>query len=165
LHAPPPAGIVPVMAQRKKQDQPKVAISSAQKALRVGRKAIAELVAFVSAAQGYRVADADIAVVDSAKMAELNRRYLRHAWATDVLSFDLSQAPKIGLSVQLIVCGDVAAAEAASRGLTPSRELMLYIVHGLLHVMGYEDESIRGAVRMRARQEELLDRFLGMKKL
>jgi probable rRNA maturation factor len=165
LHAPPPAGIVPVMAQRKNRKQPKVAISSTQKALRVGRKAIAELVAFVSAAEGYPIADADIAVVDSAKMAELNRRYLRHSGATDVLSFDLSEAPKIGLSVQLIVCGDVAAAEAAARGLTPSRELLLYVVHGLLHVMGYEDESIRGSVRMRARQEELLAQFLAAKKL
>ena len=117
--------------------------------------------AFVAAAEGYPVADADIAVVDSAKMAELNRRYLRHAGATDVLSFDLSQAPKQGLSVQLIVCGDVAVAQAASRGLKPRCELLLYIVHGLLHVMGYEDQSIRGAVRMNARQEELLEEYLG----
>ena len=160
LHAPPPAGIVPTMAQRKNRKQPKVAISSTQKALRVPRKAIAELVAFVSSAQGYRVADADIAVVDSAKMAELNRRHLRRSGATDVLSFDLSEAPKAGLSVQLIVCGDVAAAEAASRGLTGRRELLLYVVHGLLHVMGHEDESIRGSVRMRARQEELLEQYL-----
>ncbi len=144
----------------KNQDSPKVAISSAQKAIRVPRKRIAELVAFVAQADRCRVADVDIAVVDSAKMAELNRRYLRCAGATDVLSFDLSEAPKIGLSVQLIVCGDLAATEAATRGLTPARELMLYIVHGLLHVMGYEDQSVRGSVRMQARQEELLDQFL-----
>jgi probable rRNA maturation factor len=160
LHTPPAAGIVPIMAQRKNQNQPKVAISSTQKAIRVPRKMIADLVVFVSSAEGYRIADADIAVVDSAKMAELNRRYLRHSGATDVLSFDLSEAPKIGLSVQLIVCGDVAAAEADSRGLTPVRELLLYVVHGLLHLMGYEDESIRGSVRMQARQEELLEQFL-----
>jgi probable rRNA maturation factor len=160
LRTPAAADIVPIMAQRKNQNQPKVAISSTQKAIRVPRKGIADLVAFVSSAEGYRIADADIAVVDSAKMAELNRRYLRHAGATDVLSFDLSETPKIGLSVQLIVCGDVAAAEAGSRGLTPVRELLLYVVHGLLHLMGYEDESIRGSVRMQARQEELLEQFL-----
>jgi probable rRNA maturation factor len=148
------------MAQRKDPNQPKVTISSTQKAMRVPREMIAKLVAFVASAEGCRVADADIAVVDSARMAELNRRYLRHAGTTDVMSFDLSEAPKTGLSVQLIVCGDVAAAEAASRGLTPQRELLLYVVHGLLHVTGHEDESIRGSVRMRARQEELLEQFL-----
>ena len=162
MHTPRPAGIVPHMTAKaaSKKNSPKVAISSAQKALRVPRKRIAELVAFVAKAEGCRVADVDIAVVDSAKMAELNRRYLRCAGATDVLSFDLSEAPKAGLSVQLIVCGDLAATEAAARGLKPSRELMLYVVHGLLHMMGYDDQAVRGAVRMEARQEELLDQFL-----
>lgn len=37
---------------------------------------------------------------------------------------------------------------------------MLYVVHGLLHLMGYEDESVRGAAKMHARQEELLADFL-----
>jgi len=77
-----------------------------------------------------------------------------------VLSFDLSDATSTGLSVQLIVCGDLAATEAAARGLRPTHELMLYVIHGLLHVMGYEDKSARGSVRMQARQEELLKQFL-----
>lgn len=143
-----------------KTNVPKVAISSTQKAIRVPRKRIVELVAFVAEIEGCRIGDVDIAVVDSAKMAELNRRYLRHAGTTDVLSFDLSESPKAGLSVQLIVCGDVARTEAAARGLKPARELMLYVVHGLLHMMGYEDQSVRGSVRMQARQEEILDQFL-----
>jgi len=144
----------------EKTDSPKVAISSTQKAIRVPRKRIAELVAFVAEIEGCRIGEVDIAVVDSAKMAELNRRYLRHAGTTDVLSFDLSESPKAGLSIQLIVCGDVARTEAAARGLKPARELMLYIVHGLLHMLGYEDQSVRGSVRMQARQEEILDQFL-----
>lgn len=162
MHTPPPAGIVPHMmvTAANKKNSPKVAISSAQKAIRVPRKRISELVAFVAKAEGCRIADVDIAVVDSARMAELNRRYLRHAGDTDVLSFDLSEAPKTGLSVQLIVCGDLAATEAAARGLKPARELMLYVVHGLLHLMGYDDQSVRGSVRMQARQEELLEQFL-----
>ena len=148
------------MSKSGKQRPPRVAISSSQKAMRVPRKDIVALVEAVSVAEGYPIADADIAVVDSKKMAELNRRFLSHAGATDVLSFDLSESPAEGLSVQLIVCGDVAVAESAMRGHSPRRELLLYVVHGLLHVMGYEDQSVRGAARMRARQEELLEAFL-----
>ena len=40
---------------------------------------------------------------------------------------------------------------------------MLYIVHGLLHLMGYEDASIRGGAKMHAREEEILDSFLKKK--
>ena len=147
------------MAKPTKRGGPKVAICSTQRAMRVPRKAIAELVTRVAEAEGCCVADADVAVVDAARMAELNRRYLRHAGATDVLSFDLSEAPTAGLSVQIIVCGDVAVAEAAARGIPARDELLLYVIHGLLHVMGYEDQSVRGAARMRARQDELLAEF------
>ncbi|MCJ7544575.1 MAG: rRNA maturation RNase YbeY [Phycisphaerae bacterium] len=140
--------------------RPTVLISSSQRALRVPRKRIADLVAFVARREGVRLAEVDLAVVAAGEMAGLNRRYLARGGATDVLSFDLSEAGRGGLCVQLVVCGDVAAAQAAARGQGTQRELMLYVVHGLLHQMGYEDSSIRGAAKMHARQDELLEDFL-----
>ncbi|MGA2266693.1 MAG: rRNA maturation RNase YbeY [Phycisphaerae bacterium] len=152
-----------------RRPKPKVLISSSQRAVRVPRKKIAELVGFVARREGARVAEVDLAVVAADEIAGLNRRYLGHGGATDVLSFDLSEAGRPsaasgvergGLSVQLVICGDVTAAQAAARGLAVQRELLLYVVHGLLHQMGYEDSSIRGAAKMHARQEELLEEFL-----
>lgn len=137
-----------------------MAIASSQRAVRVPRKRIGELVGFVARAEGARIAAVDVAVVTAAEIAALNRRYLRHAGPTDVLSFDLSDADRAGLSAQIVVCGELAAAEARTRGIGPQRELLLYVVHGLLHLIGYEDDSVLGAARMRARQEELLDEFL-----
>jgi probable rRNA maturation factor len=143
-----------------RRSKPKVLISSAQRAVRVPRKKIAELVGLVARREGVRVAEVDLAVVAADEIAALNRRYLGHGGATDVLSFDLSEAGRGGLSIQLVICGDVTAAQAAARGLAVQRELLLYVVHGLLHQMGYEDSSIRGAAKMHARQEELLEEFL-----
>jgi len=139
---------------------PRVLITSSQKALRVPRKKLASLIAFVARSEGAAVAEVDLALVGRREMAALNRRWLGHAGATDVLSFDLSDGGG-GLCAQIIVCGDVAVAEARRRSISPRRELMLYVVHGLLHVMGYDDASPRPAARMRARQEELLNAFLG----
>ena len=59
-----------------------------------------------------------------------------------------------------MVCGDLAVEQAKARGLKARDELMLYVIHGLLHLMGYEDTSIRGGARMHAREEELLKEFL-----
>ena len=98
-------------------------------------------------------------MVDTREITALNRRYLRHRGATDVLSFDLSGASRAGVIAQIVVCGDAAAREAAARGCGKQQELMLYVVHGLLHLLGYEDTTARGAARMRARQEELLQAF------
>ena len=142
------------------RSKPNVVICSAQHAVRVPRRRIVELVAFVAERESVPIAEVDLAVVDAAEMAGLNRKYLRHAGATDVLSFDLSDAGRAGLVAQVIVCGDVAVAEAAARGLRPQHELMLYVVHGLLHLMGYEDQSVRGAAKMHAREEELRAAFL-----
>jgi probable rRNA maturation factor len=136
-----------------------VLISSSQKAMRVPRKRIAELVAFTAAAEGAPLAEADVAVVTSRRIARLNRLYLNRPGATDVLSFDLSGPAERAIRAQIVVCGDVAAAQARRRKCSAARELMLYVVHGLLHVMGYDD-STPAAAKMHARQEQLLDAFL-----
>jgi probable rRNA maturation factor len=141
--------------------RPRVAVSSGCRGVRVPRKRIAKLVTLVARCEGVRLAEVDVAVVPAVQIAAINRRYLRHAGSTDVLSFDLSEAPGEGVSAQLVVCGDVAARQARLRGLPTSRELMLYVVHGLLHLMGYEDATARGAAKMHAREEELLREFLG----
>ncbi|HUS48127.1 MAG TPA: rRNA maturation RNase YbeY [Phycisphaerae bacterium] len=124
------------------------------------RKLIAELVPFVAAAEGMRLSQIDVAVVGRRQISALNRNWLGRGGATDVLSFDLSDADRRGLSAQIVVCGDVAAEQGRLRGWGARRELLLYVVHGLLHLMGYEDASIRGAAKMHAREEELLDEFL-----
>ena len=139
---------------------PKVAISSSQRSVRVPRKRIASLVRFLARQEGAAVAEVDIAVVSRGEMARLNRRWFGRSGATDVISFDLSEAGAPGIAAQLIVCGDAAARRAARRGGGVQRELMLYVVHGLLHLIGYDDRPARRAARMRAREQELLEAFL-----
>ncbi len=128
--------------------------------MRVPRKKLAELAAFVARQEGTTVGEVDIALVSAKDMAEMNRRYLSHAGATDVLSFDMSDNRSRGISAQIVVCTDVAVQQARLRGLPRQKELMLYVVHGLLHLMGYEDQTPRGAAKMHAREEEILDAFM-----
>lgn len=126
--------------------------------MRVPRKRLAELVAFVAARQRAPIAEVDIAVVSSRQIASLNKQYLSHPGATDVLSFDLSNpdGPILG---QIVVCGDVAVRQAPLHNCGPQRELMLYVVHGLLHLTGCNDNTPMAAARMHTREEELLDAF------
>ena len=116
--------------------------------------------AFVARAEEAWIAELDLAVVSGPQMASLNRRWLGRGGATDVISFDLSDDPAAGPGGQIIVCADVAVREARRRGVGPQRELMLYVVHGLLHLIGYDDASPRAAARMHAREEEILETFL-----
>jgi len=138
---------------------PTINISSEQTALRVPRKRILALVEFVARRQRAAIEEVDIAIVTARKIASLNRQYLQHAGSTDVLSFDLSSCGS-GLVAQIIVCADVAVRQARARRIGPQRELMLYITHGLLHVLGYDDTNPQAAEKMYARQEQLLSEFL-----
>ena len=154
-----------------------MAVSSSQRAVRVMPRRLAALAEFVARKEGVRLRAIDLAVVGRREIVALNRRWLGHDRPTDVLSFDLSDAGRPGartggrradstrasgegLCAQIVVCGEVAAKQARRLGLPPQQELMLYVVHGLLHLMGYDDQAARAAARMHAREEELLRAFL-----
>jgi probable rRNA maturation factor len=101
-----------------------------------------------------------IAVVGATAMATLGRRYLGLPGPTDVLSFDLGTDRHRGhVEAEIVVCADVARRRAGirNRSLQAARaELALYLVHGILHLAGYEDHTAAGFRRMHAREDELL---------
>ncbi len=81
-----------------------------------------------------------IAVVDDPTIHELNRRYLEHDYATDVLSFPL-ESGESHLEGEVIVSLDTARRQAEQWGWTTEDELLLYVVHGVLHLVGYDDHD------------------------
>jgi probable rRNA maturation factor len=139
--------------------QPAVTIANRQRSVRVPAKKIVTLVKFIVTREGPRVEQVDVAVVGRREMARLNRQYLRHAGSTDVLSFDLGAGPAGGLCAEIVVCSDVAIRLAKARGHSTWKELLLYVTHGLLHAMGYDDRSSWDAKRMHAREDDLLEAF------
>lgn len=142
---------------RRRRVRPSVAISSSQRAVRVPRKRIAELIALTAREEGVRLEEVDVAVVRRQEIAALNHEYLGRRGATDVLSFDLTDESDAGLRCQVVVCGDVAARQGPRHGVSAQCELLLYVLHGLLHVLGYDDQTAAAADRMHRRQQELRD--------
>ena len=102
--------------------------------------------------------DLSVVVVDDPTIHDVNRRFLDHDYPTDVIAFDLSgEGP--GADGEVVVSWDTARREARERGINPASELLLYCVHGTLHLLGYDDKEDDERVRMHARQHELLARF------
>ena len=94
-----------------------------------------------------------VVVVGDAVMRELNRAYAGVLGTTDVLAFDLSEGPGTGedaVGGEVIVNAAAATAEAAKRGREPREELILYVVHGALHLGGYRDHTAGEKRAMRA---------------
>jgi len=97
-----------------------------------------------------------IAIVDDAEITRLNDRYLSHKTTTDCLSFDLSEAEDELKVFQLIANGEMAVRQAQARGHSGEAELALYIAHGLLHNLGFDDSTPSLARRMHRAEDEIL---------
>ncbi|HVX83255.1 MAG TPA: rRNA maturation RNase YbeY [Phycisphaerae bacterium] len=102
-----------------------------------------------------------ITVVGDAAMKALHRRTMGLGTTTDVLTFDMRDDPprtREGAAVELdtVLCADEARRRAAEHGHTPRRELLLYAVHSLLHVQGFDDVTPAKARRMHRREDALL---------
>jgi probable rRNA maturation factor len=95
-----------------------------------------------------------IVLVDDDGIAKLNAQYHNTQGPTDVLSFDYGEGQG-----ELIISADHVIAQARRFRSTSSRELVLYVVHGMLHLRGHNDVALRDRRRMRAAERRLLSRL------
>ena len=112
-------------------------------------------------AAGVERAHLSIAVVNDVRMMQLHHHYSGELGTTDVLTFDLHDQPGDAreLEGEIIVCLDEALRQAQAHGHRPEDEALLYVVHGMLHLLGYDDHSPAEAQRMHAREDEVLTRI------
>ncbi len=95
------------------------------------------------------------------EMAQVNSSFVGHEGPTDVICFDYRQGAGQepcgdDLSVDIVICPEVALREALKRRLPYARELVLYMVHGLLHAAGEDDLSPVPRKRMRRLEREIV---------
>ena len=83
-------------------------------------------------------------------MRRINREYLGHDYATDVITFDYGE---------IIICPALAKRNARRFGNSVEKELVLYVVHGILHLAGYDDHAPGDAKKMRKKEVDLLGLF------
>lgn len=106
-------------------------------------------------------ATVSLAVVDAQTMTRLHEQYLGEPGPTDVLTFELEHdAAGRVTEGEIVVCLAVAVEQAALRGHPVGHELLLYAIHGLLHLSGHDDRDPAGYARMHATEDEIL-RALG----
>ena len=134
----------------------KISVATPQEIVEVDRGHMREVARAVLTGEGIADYEISLAFVDSPTIHGLNKRYLHHDEPTDVLSFPLSDPKAKKLTGELVVGAEVARDQAAERGHDVHVELALYVIHGLLHLCGYDDKSDDGAKRMREREQHYL---------
>jgi probable rRNA maturation factor len=130
-----------------------ISIATPQEIVAIDRAHMRQTVRTVLAGEDVTDYEISLAFVDNPTIHRLNQRYLQHDEPTDVLSFPLSEPSASKLTGELVLGVEVAAEQAAERGHDVQAELTLYVIHGLLHLCGYDDydDADRAAMRQRER--------------
>jgi probable rRNA maturation factor len=135
-----------------------VTITNRQKTLPIDRNRMRRAVRAILRDAEIAEAQVGVGIVDDATIAKLHDRFLNDPEPTDVLSFVLERSPGI-LEGEVIVSADTALAVAPHYGCTANDELLRYVIHGTLHLVGYDDTTPKQRLVMRKREKEYLAQF------
>lgn len=151
-------------------------IADTQDALELDEGFLIQVAQKVLAEEQVASAEISVALVDNAAIHDINRQYLGHDYPTDVISFLLGCEPPSEedstangsdvlrgrgkrLDGEVIISTETAIQEAENFGWSPREEVVLYLIHGLLHLVGYDDLSSTEQKVMRARERAMLALF------
>jgi probable rRNA maturation factor len=128
-----------------------VSVRSRQRALKVNTPLLKQMIVATLRYLAVAPPDLSILLVDDKTIAKLNLQYHATAGPTDVLSFDYG-----GGAGEVIVSAEQARLGAGKFRTTVARELVLYVVHGILHLNGFDDLTAPDRRRMRAAERSCL---------
>ena len=133
----------------------RIQVADLQKRYRTDPRRVRSLARSVLAAEGKAGRALSVALVNDDEIARIHLDFLGVPGPTDVVSFPLEDEQD-DLLGEVVVSTDTAAREARKRKLTLDREVLLYVVHGILHLCGYDDVSRKDETLMRKRECEVL---------
>jgi probable rRNA maturation factor len=133
-----------------------VSVANQQEALELDFARIKTVARGVLQGEGLTDAKLTIAFMTDAAIHALNKRFLEHDEPTDVITFPYTKKPLHG---DLAISTDTAITAAAERGHEASEELLLYVIHGILHLCGYDDLSEKKQKVMKQKEAEYLSKL------
>jgi probable rRNA maturation factor len=141
--------------ERAPPPPPALEVADLQRFVRLPRERLERAVEAALALAPRRRGALSIALVDDRTIRGLHCRHLGIDEPTDVLSFRSSGAPQVGLG-EVVASGQTALREARLRGHDPEHELLLYVVHGVLHLLGFGDGTLPARKKMRSAERRAL---------
>jgi probable rRNA maturation factor len=137
-----------------------IEIVNQQKLMNVPEEKIRAVLRHVMLEELGHEVNVSVAIVTDKRIAELNKAFLNHIGPTDVLAFPFGEghANAKGEDVfgEIVISAERARQEARRRNIDPEIELILYALHGMLHLAGYDNRSIIEEQEMRRREAEVL---------
>ena len=139
----------------------KIQIENRQRSQKIAKRSLRKVAQTILSASGCPDAELSLVIVNDRQIRVINRDYLQRDKPTNVISFAMQEGEGAGISPLLlgdvVISAETAARDAAEAGTTFAGELYFLLLHGILHLLGYDHErgSAAEAERMEAREREL----------
>lgn len=143
-----------------------IELRNSQKSLDIEEASVTELCRFVLEEAGFAGCDLSVSLIEDKEITRLNDYYFGKSRPTDVISFPMEEEVRDGMLLgDVVVCVPQAVRAAAERGLPVEEELSLYLIHGILHLLGQRDNAPAERQRMEKRQQAILEIARDVEKL
>lgn len=141
-----------------------ISVRNLQRKIKVDLSLLKEVTGRTLRDLGYESAECGVLLVSDRRIAELNRTFRKVAAPTDVLAFSMQEGQRVQGSPNLlgdvVISAERALSQAMDRGHSLERELSFLLVHGLLHLLGWDDTTKADRRRMLQAQEKILKKIL-----
>ncbi|MCE2800219.1 MAG: rRNA maturation RNase YbeY [Planctomycetaceae bacterium] len=137
-----------------------IEIQFASRRVKLSKVWIQQAVNLIASDYGWTEGEISIAIVDDPQIHQVNLQFLKHDYPTDVISFDTTESDHF-LEGEIIASADTALRVASKNHWPASHELLLYIIHGMLHVIGLDDKSLAKSKQMRSEERHYIEAIVG----
>jgi probable rRNA maturation factor len=136
----------------------RITVLNRQRLCKIDRKSVALFCTALLRSLSVPDSTLTIVLVRAREMRSINYRYLGRNYATDVLSFSYGKLKMEGVPFlgEIVIAPEIAANQAVRNKISPDKELRKLLVHGIVHLLGYDHETDRG--QMNRLQTNLLRR-------
>lgn len=131
---------------------------SNEKGIKVDKKIVGGLVKMISDELRLSVSSLEFNFISSKTMIELNKKYFRHNYGTDIITFDYSDE-KNNLDGEIFISLEDALENSKMYHVSANNELLRLIIHGILHLIGYDDTTVKKRKEMKLVEDELVNNF------
>ncbi|MFH1245155.1 MAG: rRNA maturation RNase YbeY [Candidatus Omnitrophota bacterium] len=150
--------------KREKNPRPKIIIKNNQKKIRLNHKKIAAWAGKLLRMKGVTEGELSILFTGIKRIQTLNRIFRRVNKPTDVLAFNMREGETIAggpaFSGDIVICAEIARRSARIYQKSTAEEICLYLVHGILHLLGYDDLTSKDLWIMEKEQTRICAKLL-----
>jgi rRNA maturation RNase YbeY len=129
-----------------------------ERPIKINKKKLNELVKLISLSLKAQVVDVEFNFVNSASIHDINRNYLNHDYSTDIITFNYSTESH-NLAAEIFICVEDALFNSKKFVNSLDNEVLRLVVHGILHLVGYDDMSAEKRRVMKRIENKLVKEY------